>query len=105
MNEVQEKMKVAKAELDKVTLQESELDGVVVVDITGNKKIIKIATSPAFYEKYGVDEREAILVEAVNSAYEKAEAYSKEYIANEMRDVIPNIPGMDISSMLGGFGG
>jgi DNA-binding YbaB/EbfC family protein len=105
MNEVQEKMKEAKAQLDKVSIQESELGGVVVVDITGNKKITKITTSPAFYEKYTVEEREAILTEAVNNALDKADAYAKEYMAGEMRDVVPNIPGMDLGSLMGGFGG
>ena len=105
MNEVQEKMKVAKAQLDKIVLEESELDGVVIIAINGNKKITKITTAPVFYEKYSIDEREAILQEAVNNAYEQADAYAKEYMAQEMRDVIPNIPGMDLGSLMGGFGG
>jgi nucleoid-associated protein EbfC len=99
MNEVQERMAQAKEKLGKVTLQESELDGVVKVDITGNKKILKITTSPEFYEKYSVEEREAILTETVNNALLQAEAYSKEFMAQEMKDVMPNIPGMDLSSM------
>ena len=99
LNEVQEKMKEAKEKIARVSLQESELDGVVVIDITGDKKIQKITTSPEFYDKYCIEEREAILMEAVNNAIEKAEAYSKEFMAAEMKDVMPNIPGMDLASM------
>ena len=101
LNEAQEKMKEAKDKLAGITLQESELDGVVTVDISGNKKILKISTSPEFYEKYAIDDREAILAEAINNALDKAEAYSKDFIAREMKDLIPNIPGMDLSSFLG----
>jgi len=101
MNEVQDKMKDAKAELEKITLQETELD-VVTVDINGNKKILKINTSPAFYDNYSIEERESILLEVVNNALDKAEAYSKEYMAQQMSGVIPNIPGFDLGSMMGG---
>jgi nucleoid-associated protein EbfC len=101
MNEVQGKMAEAKERLAKVILRESELDGVVTVEITGSKKILKITTAPEFYDKYSIEEREAILEETVNNALNQAEAYSKEFMAQEMKDVIPNIPGMDLGSMLG----
>jgi nucleoid-associated protein EbfC len=99
MNEVQDRMAQAKEKLAKVTLTESELDGVVKVDITGSKKILKITTSAEFYEKYSVEEREAILTEVVNNALNQAEAYAKEFMAQEMKDVMPNIPGLDLGSL------
>ena len=101
MNEVQDKMKEAKAKLEEVVLHETEMD-VVTVDINANKKILGISTSEAFYEKYTIEERQDILVEVINNAFALAENYSKEYMAKEMSGVIPNIPGFDLGSMMGG---
>jgi DNA-binding protein YbaB len=97
--EVQGRMKEVKENLSKIVLEESELDGTVVVQITANRKIQKITTSPAFYEKYSVEEREEILAEAVNNAIEKADARSKEETKKAMEGVLPNIPGLDLSSL------
>ncbi len=102
MNEVQGKMKAAKEAIAKTTLQETEM-GLITVEITGDKRILSIKTAPAFYENHTIEEREAMLTEVTNNAIQKAEAYSKEYMADAMKDVIPNIPGMDLGGMLGGW--
>jgi hypothetical protein len=97
--EVQQRMKEIKENLGSIVLEESELDGTVVVQITADRKIKKITTAPAFYDKYSVEEREDILVEAVNNAIEKADARSKEEMKKGMEGVLPNIPGLDLSSL------
>lgn len=99
LGEVQQKMQDVKERLAQVVLEESELDGVVVVEITATRHIKKIHTAPAFYEKYSVEEREEILAEAINNAIEKADVHHKEEMQKEMQDVIPNIPGLDLSNL------
>ena len=99
LGEIKEKIAQVKASLDSIVLEETELD-VVTVEVTAARNIKKIRTSPEFYEKYSVEERESILTEAVNNALQKAEAKSKEVMQEEMKDLIPNIPGFDIGAML-----
>jgi len=98
LSEVQEKMAEVKQKLALIKLEETEMD-VVTVEITADRKIQKIRTSEAFYDKYSKEEREQILVEVVNNAIEKADARSKEEMQAEMKDVIPNIPGLDLSNL------
>jgi nucleoid-associated protein EbfC len=103
LGEVQQKMADVKEKLKTITLEESELDGVVVVEIKADRTITKIRTAPEFYNKYSVEEREEILTEAVNNAIQKADARAKEETQSAMAGVIPNIPGMDLSSLMGGL--
>ena len=100
LGEIKEKIAQVKASLNDIVLEESELDGVVTIEITAARIIKKIRTSPEFYEKYSVEEREAILTEAVNNAFQKAESKAKEVLQDEMKDIIPNIPGLDLGSLL-----
>lgn len=99
IGEVQEKMKQVKEKLKTIELVETELDGVVTVTITADRHIKSIKTSDEFYNKYSKEEREDILVEAVNNAIEKAEARSKEEMNKELKDSIPNIPGLDLNNL------
>ncbi|RYD71665.1 MAG: hypothetical protein EOP53_23280 [Sphingobacteriales bacterium] len=103
LGEVQQKMADVKEKLKTISLEESELDGVVVVEITADRTIKKIRTSDEFYSKYSKEEREEILTEALNNAIQKADARAKEERQNAMQGVIPNIPGMDLSSLMGGL--
>lgn len=99
LGEVQGRVKEIKESLASIILEESELDGTVVVEISADRRVRKIRTSPAFYEKYSVEEREDILTEAVNNAIAKADARAKEEMQKGMQGVLPNIPGLDLSSL------
>ena len=99
LGEVQNRVKEIKNSLSSIVLEESELDGTVIVEITADRNIRKIKTSPEFYDKYSVEEREDILVEAVNNAVAKADARAKEEMKKGMEGVLPNIPGLDLSSL------
>ncbi|MCX6351552.1 MAG: YbaB/EbfC family nucleoid-associated protein [Bacteroidetes bacterium] len=99
VGEIKEKMGDAKAKLKTIEITESELDGVVVVTISGDKVVKSISTSEEFYTTYSKSERESILTEAVNNAIQKAEASSKQIMAEELKDVMPDIPGLDINNL------
>jgi hypothetical protein len=99
LGEVQGRVKEIKESLSTIVLEESELDGTVIVEITADRKVRKIKTSQEFYDKYSLEEREDILTEAVNNAIEKADARAKEEMQKGMQGVLPNIPGLDLSSL------
>ena len=99
VSEIQNKMQVVKDNLKNIELQESELDGTVIVTITADRTIRKIETSNEFNTRYSKEEREDILLEAVNNAIQKAEARAKDEMNFNLKDSIPNIPGFDLNSL------
>ena len=99
IGEVKDRMEEVKKSLDDIILEESELDNAVVVEITAGRKIVSIKTSDEFYSRYSKEEREDILKEAVNNALEKAEHRSKEETQKALKEVMPNIPGMDWNNL------
>jgi len=99
VGEVKEKMAEVKEKLKTIVLEEPELGGVVKITITADRTIKKISIAPEFYDKYSPEEREHILTETLNNAIAKADARKKEVTQDEMRGVIPNIPGLDLSSL------
>ena len=101
LGEVKQKMQDVRNSLPSIMLEENELDGTVVITIGADKTIHKIATSDSFYDKYTKEERESILLEATNNAIKKADARAKEEMNKNLEGVIPNIPGLDIASLLG----
>ncbi len=99
IGQVKEKMALVKQQLSETILEESEMDGTVIIRIGGDKVIREIRTSDEFYSKYSKEEREDMLCEALNNAYEKAEAHSKSKYAEDLQGMMPNIPGLDLGSM------
>jgi DNA-binding YbaB/EbfC family protein len=99
MGEIQKKMQEVKESLKLISLEESELGGVVKITITADRLVKKIETSDEFYNKYSKEEREEILVEAVNNAIQKAEARSKEEMSAKLQGHLPNIPGLDLANL------
>ena len=101
LGDVKKKIEEVKASLPNIILEENELDGTVKITISADKNVRKIETSEEFYSKYSKDDREAILTEAINNAIKKADARAKEEMNKNLAGVIPNIPGVDIGSLLG----
>jgi hypothetical protein len=98
LGEAQDRMEALKEKMKGIVIRESEMNDAVVVEITGDRQVKKITTSDDFYTKYSKEEREDILTEAINNALLKVEATYKEEMNKQMQGIIPNIPGLDLSS-------
>jgi DNA-binding protein YbaB len=98
LGEAQERMEALKDKMKDIVIRESEMNDAVVIEITGDRQIKKITTSEEFYTKFSKEEREEILAEAMNNALAKVEATYKEEMNKQMQGIIPNIPGLDLSS-------
>ncbi len=101
LGEVKNKIQAVKDSLPGIMLEENELNGTVIISISADKKIHAIKTSDAFYNEYTNEEREALLLEAINNAIVQAEARYKSEISKNLEGLVPNIPGLDIGSLLG----
>jgi hypothetical protein len=98
LGEAQDRMEALKTKMKDIVIRESEMNDAVVVEMTGDRQVKKITTSDEFYTKFSKEEREDILTEAINNALLKVEATYKEEMNKQMEGIIPNIPGLDLSS-------
>jgi DNA-binding protein YbaB len=91
LGEIKEKaaqMKVAMEEKSFTTTDEKNL----VTLITNGKKDITSITLNEEFSLLSTDEQERVLHETINKALKESESF----IINELKKVIPNIPGMNI---------
>ncbi len=97
MQEMQENMKKVKDSMDSITAEGSSGGGMVVATATGSKKIIKIKIDPEVIDKNDPEMLEDLICAAVNKAFEEAEIKAKAELDKVTQNILPNIPGFDLS--------
>ncbi len=100
-SELQEKMKKAKQELEKVTVEAEAGGGMVKVTANGKRKIMKIDLDKDVIDPDDKEMLEDLVVAGVNKALDKAEEAAQEKMQDTYKDMIPGggIPGMDLSKL------
>lgn len=101
VKEVQARLKEAQDNLDKIVVTGEAGAGMVKATVNGKKKVMAIeidASILAGTEKVLVQD---LVVAAVNKAIEEAEVRAKEELKKSTEGLLPNIPGMDFSQMMG----
>lgn len=101
VKEVQARMKEAQ---DKVALIQASAEsggGMVKATVNGKKLLINLDIDPAILKSEDKVLVQDLIVAAVNKASEEAEILAKEEIRKSTEGILPNIPGMDLSSMMG----
>jgi len=100
----QSKMKEVQEQIANSTFSETEQD--VTVHVTGAKHILGIELSDAFYT-LNKEDGQAMIMEAINNAFEKAEIYSKEKLSSEVENIMPGgmsaLKGMDLGGLMSGL--
>ncbi len=101
MKEVQAKMKEAQDNLVRVQATGDAGGGMVKATVNGKKQVISIdidATILRTDDKILVQD---LVVAAVNKANEEVEVLAKEELKKTTDGLLPNIPGIDLSSLMG----
>ncbi|MCL4143522.1 UNVERIFIED_CONTAM: hypothetical protein GTU68_045271 [Idotea baltica] len=101
--EMQDRLKEAKEQLDDITVDSESGGGMVRVTANGNRKIIKIEIDPDIIDKDDPEIMADLITAAVNKALDKAEAKGREELEGATSGMLPNIPGLDLSKF--GLGG
>ncbi|HRJ30436.1 MAG TPA: YbaB/EbfC family nucleoid-associated protein [Cyclobacteriaceae bacterium] len=101
MKEVQARIKEAQDSLDKITAQGESGGGMVKVTVNGKRKLLAIDIDPSLLKPEDKIIVQDLVVAAVNKASEEAEVLAKEELRKSTEGLIPNIPGMDLSGMMG----
>lgn len=101
MKEVQARIKEAQDSLDKITAQGESGGGMVKVTVNGKRKLLAVDIDPSLLKAEDKIIVQDLVVSAVNKASEEAEVLAKEELRKSTEGLIPNIPGMDLSGMMG----
>lgn len=90
--EAKGKAEEMRKKLETMTVTGESYNAEVVVTATGGRKIIKIDINQGVLNVRGKQEIDHLVLTAVNNALEKADRL----MAEEMKNIMPNIPGLGI---------
>lgn len=101
MKEVQVRIKEAQDNLVKVKATGESGGGMVRAMVNGKKQLISLEIDPAILKVEDKVLVQDLVVAAVNKASEEVEVLAKEELKKATEGLLPNIPGMDLSSLMG----
>jgi len=101
MKEVQGKIKEAQDNLVRVNASGESGGGMVKAIVNGKKQVISIDIDPAILRAEDKVLVQDLIVAAVNKASEDVEILAKEELKKATEGLLPNIPGMDLSNLMG----
>jgi DNA-binding YbaB/EbfC family protein len=91
----------AQDNLELITVSGEAGAGMVRATVNGKKKLLSVEIDPSIVspgEKFLLQD---LVVAAVNKAMEEAEMKAKEELRKSTEGILPNIPGMDLSNLMG----
>ena len=100
LKEVQEKLKVAKEELGNIFIESNSGAGLVTARFNGNKELIDLKIDDSLYRKDDKELQKDLIIAAINKGIKDAEDKSKEHLRKATQGMLPNIPGMDLNTMM-----
>ena len=101
MKEVQARMKEAQDNLGKLRVQGESGAGLVKATVTGKKQLIAMDIDTSLLKADDKVILQDLIIAAVNKANDEAEVAAKEEIRKSTDGLLPNIPGLDLSGMMG----
>jgi DNA-binding YbaB/EbfC family protein len=101
MKEVQTRLKEAQDNLVNVTASGESGGGMVKATVNGKRQLIALDIDPSILRSEDKAVVQDLIVAAVNKAAEEAEVKAKEELKKSTEGLIPNIPGLDLTGMMG----
>lgn len=101
MKEVQARIKEAQDNLVNVKAHGESGGGMVKAIVNGKKQVVAIDIDPAILKADDKVLVQDLVVAAVNKASDEAEVRAKEELKKATEGLLPSIPGMDLSSLMG----
>ncbi len=101
VKEVQARLKEAQDNLVYIKATAESGGGMVRATVNGKKQVIAIDIDPAILKSEDKVLIQDLVVAAVNKASEEADILGKEELRKSTDGMLPNIPGFDLSSMIG----
>lgn len=101
MKEVQTRIKQAQDNLVNVSAHGESGGGMVKATVNGKKQLIALDIDATILKADDKILIQDLVVAAVNKASDEADVIAKEEMRKATDGLIPNIPGMDLSSLMG----
>jgi DNA-binding YbaB/EbfC family protein len=101
MKEVQARLKEAQNNLVLIKVTGEAGGGMVKATVNGKRQLIAIDIDAAILRSEERTIVQDLVVAAVNKASDEAEIQAKEQLRKSTEGLIPNIPGMDLSNLMG----
>ncbi len=101
MKEVQARMKEAQDNLVHIKATGESGGGMVRATVNGKKQLIDLDIDPTLLK---VDDKilvQDLSIAAINKAMDEVEILARESLKKSTEGLLPNIPGMDLSNLMG----
>ncbi len=100
VKEAQSKMKEVQESLVNITAEGESGAGMVKAIVNGKKQLIDLIIDESLYNPEDKDMLKDLIIAATNMAMDKADVLAKEEMKKATEGMLPNIPGLDLSSMM-----
>jgi nucleoid-associated protein EbfC len=101
MKEVQARMKESQEKLGTLFAYGESGAGLVKAKVNGKKQLISLDVDPSLLKAEDKTILQDLIVAAVNKASDEAEVLAREEMRKSTEGLLPNIPGMDLSGLMG----
>jgi DNA-binding YbaB/EbfC family protein len=101
MKEVQARLKEAQDNLVLLKVNGESGGGMVKATVNGKRQLIALDIDPSILKAEDKVLIQDLVIAAVNKASDEAETQAREQLKKSTEGLLPNIPGMDLSSMMG----
>ena len=102
IKEAQSKIKVAQENLVNVTAEGESGAGLVKAIMNGKKQLMNLQIDESLNKPEDAEMRKDLIIAAVNKASEAVEEKARQVMKESTDGLIPNIPGLDLGSILNG---
>jgi nucleoid-associated protein EbfC len=100
VKEMQARLKEAQDNLVNLKATGESGGGMVKAVVNGKKQVLSIEIDPSLIKREDQVIIQDLVVAAVNKASEEAEIMAKEEMRKSTEGILPNIPGLDFSSLM-----
>lgn len=101
VKEMQAKLREAQANLERIVVSGESGAGMVKVTVNGKKKVLVVEIDPSILTGNDKILVQDLVVAATNKAMEEAEVRAREELRKSTEGLMPNIPGLDFSQLMG----
>ena len=101
MKEVQARLKEAQDNLTLLKVSGESGGGMVKATVNGKRQLIALDIDAAILKAEDKTIVQDLVIAAINKASDDAEVQAKELLKKSTEGLIPNIPGMDLSNLMG----
>jgi nucleoid-associated protein EbfC len=102
MKEIQARIKQTQDNLANVKATGESGGGMVKATVNGKKQLVALEIDPTLLKAEDKIVIQDLVVAAVNKAADEADVLAKEEMKKSTEGLLPNIPGFDLSGMMGG---